>query len=503
MLELKIWRCHSQSARIIPAEKTLHGTANLNGVKWCGPYTSANKAGFWLFPPIDIDITWRGGQQFDYKFHEEYSDEDYHLVRQLIKPTDGVDPDKWSLQGGRTKFTWGLVEPGVVQMWTGLIFKTPPGWCLHVRSPVNFAPRSMYVMEGIIETDWMQYDIWTNLVFTKENETIQLRKDGWPPLAQLIPTRRETFAEKWSSEEEMINRDSVEANQVFEYWINYNHKKFGSGGKQALTPDKSLTKDGTTYHKEKMRLLGKNMEPKQPTVVYILNNKPLYLKMALNSIKMLQTHSPNIKIKAILIDSDIEIAGCEIIHRPWYLPEKKYFPLNKYWLHEFEEDEILYLDVDTFINGDVSSLFHKYNNDFTACENAWVWAKGWKAEFLEAKPWNSGVILFKNGYHRKLSKQLPEMCEEVLGTLLGQWMQETNPWVVEEMATSVLAAKGKSGYFRETDAYNIRRKEDVACFRETLIFHSYTQQWDLVEKLQKNRKKMIWRPIHPCVKKEQ
>lgn len=506
--QLKIWRCHPQSSPIIPAEKTLHGTANSNGVKWCGPYSTVNKTGFWLFPPVDVDITWLGDNKFDYQLHQEYSDADYHLVRDLLLPMDEVNPDKWCYAGGRTKFTWGLVEPGVVQMWTGCIFQTSPGWCLQVRSPINFAPRSMYVMEGIIETDWMQYDIWTNLVFTKIGEKIELRRDGWPPLAQLIPIRRESFAEQWELSEEVINRDSPEANKVFEYWINYNQKKFGSGGKQAVTYDKSVTKDGTTYHKEKMRLLGKNMEPKQPTVVYLLNDDVKYVQMGLNSLKMLREHNPNIKVKIIFIEGRgclaelFEEYDVEIIQRHWFQPEKQYFPLNKYWLHDLPDEEILYLDVDTFVNGDVAELFRKYEADVTACHNAWVWGQGWQKDFLfkQSKPWNSGVILFKNFSHQKICKLLPETCDELLknDTSLSQWLLATNQWVREEMAFSMIVANSKmrTAYFKKFDAYNIQNKSDVLGFRDSIVFHSYTPQWSLTNKL-RNKKKVVWTPIHP------
>src|SRR5690348_4713172 len=40
---LKVWRLHPQSCPIVPAEKTLHGTANRAAVRWCGPFTHANR----------------------------------------------------------------------------------------------------------------------------------------------------------------------------------------------------------------------------------------------------------------------------------------------------------------------------------------------------------------------------------------------------------------------------------------------------------------------------
>jgi hypothetical protein len=254
-LYLKVWKLHSQACRIEPAEKTLHGTANEGANKWCGPYNYANSLGWWLYPPAEVEIIWLGGHKFNHRQVTEYTDEDYHTIRKLIRPSDKVDPNKWCMPGGRTKYNWGAVDAGVVQLWTGCIFQTPPGWCLQIRSPVNTGPKPYYVMEGVLETDWMQYDIWINLVFTQQDEWVTL-KDEWPPLAQLIPVRREAYEEDWKLQEEFINRNSKEANTVFEYYIQYNHKKFGLGGRQALSAyDPSLTKDSTTYYRERKRLL--------------------------------------------------------------------------------------------------------------------------------------------------------------------------------------------------------------------------------------------------------
>ena len=172
------------------------------------------------------------------------------------------NPDKWCIQGGRTKFTWGSVEPNVVQIWTGLIFQTPPGWCLLIRSPINFAQKDYHVMEGVLETDWMQYDIWINLVCDREN--LPLNVDKKMPIAQILPIRREGIEGKCIISEENINRNTKEANKVFEYYLQYNKKKFENGGNQYLTSDGSITKDSTTYFKEKNKIMGKEMEPKCP-----------------------------------------------------------------------------------------------------------------------------------------------------------------------------------------------------------------------------------------------
>jgi hypothetical protein len=250
-------RLHPAGCPIVRAEKTLHGTAHRAGVRWCGPFTNANRAGWWIFPPVDVDIVWKGAHDFEYDVLTPYSNADSHLIRFLIREDEDVDLERWLPEDGRTKFSWGLLEEGVVQIWTGCMFETPPGWGLHIRSPINFLPQPFHVMEAVLETDWLRYDIWLNIAFDRPNEPVRLRRDQWPPLAQIIPVPRETYDARWEMEEELVNRGTPEANEAFEFFLRYNQKKFaGSGTDPLLADDPSLTKDSATYYKERKRILG-------------------------------------------------------------------------------------------------------------------------------------------------------------------------------------------------------------------------------------------------------
>lgn len=526
---LKVWRCHPMAGRVIPAERSLNGTAHDGGLKFCGPYTYANKSGYWLFPPVDVDIKWKGGKDFEVRWWQEYDDSDYHLLRSLLMPKDNVSEGKWSLEGiGRNKFTWGMVEDGVVQMWTGNIFETPPGWCLHIRSPINFPRRPCYVMEGILETDWMQQDIWTNIVFDRKDEWVEFRREGYPPLAQLVPIRRESFAEDWKVTDEMLNRDSPEANRVFEYWINFNEKKFARGGKQNLLPDGSRTKDSTTFYKEKQRCIGSGMEPKKDAiipkgcpfhkakdkvVVYCINDNPRYQEMLLNSVAMLRKYNQTIPVKVIYINEREDIAdynafreklaphNVQVIEQMPFRPDTKYFSINKVYLQDLPEDSVLYLDVDTFVNGDVEKLFDKYRSDLTVIESEWAYVEkwGWKDDLLpnKGKPVNSGIQLFHNHFHQKMFSRLSDTFDKLSGhdTPLAKWSWGYfNGCLREELACALILAESGASYmfFQRQDCYNIQRIEDIARCHEPIVFHSYTRQWDMVKKWCKVGRKLLW-----------
>lgn len=266
---INAWQLHPKACRMEKAEKTCIGLANKGGVQWCGPYTNANKSGFWLYSPIDLDFTF-DGENFHIHQSEDYGPDDYEIVRSLIRPSDGSQIDKWCFPGvGRTKITMGLVEKNVVQIWTGLIFETPPGWCLFIRDPVNFPKRNFEIMDAILETDWMQYDIWMNIVCSEGR--IRIGKDL--PIAQIIPVRRETFKEEWSLSRRKIGREDPESERVFSYWLDYNKKKFEMGGNQMLT--ESLRKDSSTYFKERNRMVGGGMEASVPSCPFAAKRKTI------------------------------------------------------------------------------------------------------------------------------------------------------------------------------------------------------------------------------------
>jgi hypothetical protein len=110
-------------------------------------------------------------------------------------------------------------------------------------------------MEAILETDWLHYDIWLNIVFDREGDVARFRRAEWPPVAQIIPVPRETHDARWALATESVNRNSPDAERVFEYFVDYNKKKFASGGKNWRSPDGPELgfKDSATYYKERKR----------------------------------------------------------------------------------------------------------------------------------------------------------------------------------------------------------------------------------------------------------
>lgn len=490
---LKVYSLHPNSCRIEKADIQLNGYANKEAIKFCGPYKFANQMGYWIYSPVDIDIMWKGGRDFEHVLHGSYDNSDYQIVSNLIKDEDPITNNNvWiSPHEGRTKLTFGLVEEGLVQIWTGCIFKTPPNWCLQIRSVVNFPERGFQIMNGILDTDWMFYDIWININFSVKNEWIKIRKDDKTPLAQIIPIPRESYDKNWELSYQQVNRDNEEAESVFTYWLKYNQKKFNCGGKQFLSTDGAYKKNSGTFFLERQMALCPHFKKPSRKVCYIVSDNKNYFYMLYTSIKMLREFNKEIFIDVIFLSEEIPLE-IEKIQKEFSVNIVKrknkndaYFFYNREYISDIDCDSLLYLDSDTFINMDVNILFEKYHADFVGCDNFWVHSHGWDKSFMNRikSPYNGGVILTNKGRHKELFKEYIPLIKEVETKTkpVHQWcMNMHEGYNKEEVALSLYVDQSDwvNGYFENKDVYNIRTMEDLNKIQDYGIFHAYGSMWE-------------------------
>lgn len=181
-------------------------------MRYCDALTSATGYGYWIFPPMDVRLMWDGEQVFwSYGEHEEWlplSGTDSGAVQFPGYATefDAVAPPE--LRGYSPPFLTALPEPGGVQMWTGLMAKTRPGWSLSVRPPVNLPPvPGIVAWEGIIETDVWFGPLITNFRLNKTNTTVQIR--AYAPFLQVQPVPQLAY-----SDEVLASFDCTEPNEM-------------------------------------------------------------------------------------------------------------------------------------------------------------------------------------------------------------------------------------------------------------------------------------------------
>jgi hypothetical protein len=181
------------------AERSAAGYLPSRGMRYCDALTSATGFGYWVFPPLDIRLLWDGEQIFwSYGEDERWmplSGTDSGAVQfpDYATAFDASAPD--ALRGCSPPFLTALPEVGGVQMWTGLLARTRPGWSLSVRPPVNIpATPGLVAWEGIIETDLWFGPLFTNFRLTKTDTTVHIRSQV--PIIQVQPLPQLAYREE-------------------------------------------------------------------------------------------------------------------------------------------------------------------------------------------------------------------------------------------------------------------------------------------------------------------
>ncbi len=175
------------------AERSACGTLPARAVRYCEALTSATAFGWWLFPPIDLEMLWDGTEIF-WRCNE--TPDWMPLLPSAQLPDyaalfDASVPEP--LRGCSPPFLTALPEPGSVQIWTGLIARTAPDWHLLIRAPANLPSiGGVSLFEGIVETDRWFGPLFTNMRFTRSHMPVRFRADY--PLVLAQPVQRNTYA---------------------------------------------------------------------------------------------------------------------------------------------------------------------------------------------------------------------------------------------------------------------------------------------------------------------
>jgi hypothetical protein len=199
------------------ADRSACGTLPMRAVRYCEALTSATAFGWWLFPPIDLELSWDGSDIF---WRCDEAPDWMLLLPSAQLPDyaaefDSVVPE--ALKGCSPPFLTALPEPGTLQLWTGLIAQTAPDWHLLVRSPANLPPiGGVCLFEGIVETDRWFGPLFTNMRFTRSHMPVRLRADY--PLVQAQPVARHSYGNETLDRMEVTPSPSELTN---EHWDAY------------------------------------------------------------------------------------------------------------------------------------------------------------------------------------------------------------------------------------------------------------------------------------------
>ena len=184
------------------ADRSAAGSLPTRAFRYCEPATSAAGFGYYVFPPLAFSLQW-DGQDIVWTFDGAA---DWYPLKSAQFPGfrdlfNSIAPKE--IVEFAPPFLVALQEPGLLQMWTGMIARTAPGWSLLVRAPANLARRGGYEpFEGIIETDRWFGPLITNIRLTKTDVPIDFNADF--PLLQVQPVPRHAYSEDALNNYELV-----------------------------------------------------------------------------------------------------------------------------------------------------------------------------------------------------------------------------------------------------------------------------------------------------------
>jgi hypothetical protein len=171
--------------------------------KLCAPMTTASALGWYVYPPADFALRWDGGET-QWSLLAENEPVGW---RSLAGGYDGVLPngreafadlpesrtgdlDVFDKFGGSPPFINADPRgPDRLEISTGLLARTAPGWLLLVREPPNW-PRmeGVQVYEGLIECEWYRSYVPTIIRLTTQNRIVRFHRSVPFIGVQVVPT---------------------------------------------------------------------------------------------------------------------------------------------------------------------------------------------------------------------------------------------------------------------------------------------------------------------------
>jgi len=184
------------------ADRSAAGSLPTRAFRYCEPSTSASGYGYYIFPPISFSLQWDGHDIiWTYDGAPDWMPLKAVQFPGFREQFDAVAPAE--IREYSPPFLVSLQESGLLQLWTGIVARTAPGWSLLVRAPANVPRRGGYEpFEGIIETDRWFGPLLTNIRLTKTDVPIDFSAEF--PLLQVQPIPRQAYEEPTLNNYELL-----------------------------------------------------------------------------------------------------------------------------------------------------------------------------------------------------------------------------------------------------------------------------------------------------------
>ena len=173
------------------ADRSAGGMLPTRAFRYCDPVTTASAFGWYVFPPFAFSLQFDGTNvKWTFGAAQQWYSLGAAQFPDFESYFDEHAPD--DLKGCSPPFITAFPEPGLVQIWCGLIARAKPGWSLLVRPVPNF-PRSVQyeLFEGVVEADSWFGPLFTNLRLKKTDVPIDF--PAGLPLFQVQPIQRSLY----------------------------------------------------------------------------------------------------------------------------------------------------------------------------------------------------------------------------------------------------------------------------------------------------------------------
>jgi hypothetical protein len=178
------------------ADRAVGGTIPTRAFRYCEAITSASGFGWYVFLPMTFRVLWDG---HDVLWTYDGVDEWLPLSSAAQYPGFREHFDLQApphVKGFSPTFLVRSIQPGGLQVWTGCVANTAPGWSLLVRGAANLSKSLSYeALEGIIETDRWFGPLFNNIRILKTDVPIEFRNDI--PFLQVQPVHKDVYSERF------------------------------------------------------------------------------------------------------------------------------------------------------------------------------------------------------------------------------------------------------------------------------------------------------------------
>ncbi|MEM9206328.1 MAG: DUF6065 family protein [Pseudomonadota bacterium] len=168
------------------ASKSSNGTLPTDAYRYCEPLRKASSFGWYVYLPMEFWLIWDGSE---INWTIDGGDNWFPLATAIQYPgmrRAFAENAPENCRDYSPPFLLRAAENDVVQVWTGLMVRTDPGYAVLARPPANSSWRTDYTAyEGVVETDRWFGPLFTAVRLRKTNSPIVFRTVE--PFLQLQP----------------------------------------------------------------------------------------------------------------------------------------------------------------------------------------------------------------------------------------------------------------------------------------------------------------------------